>query len=327
MSAGVDGSISHLGSFLHQASVYGSDADFLAMALPFVQEGLDAGDQVLVASTAVNIDLIGGALGDRGDEAEFAETGSFGRRPPQRVAGFHRYWCRARRRGGRVRVLAEPVWTDRAERDVADWHRVESGLNVALAGTDMWMICPYDARMVPAAILAEARHTHPSMVVGRESRDCPEYTDPVAYARERDAAAPLPAPCEDAPEFVFADDLRPLRRFVADRAAVLGMADPADAATAAGEVGTYLSQVGGPAQVRLWLEPDAVVCDFHQESGRIADPFAGFRPPDLRPRPGDELWLARQLSERLEIRSTGEGCTVRLFWRPPRSVERYAPRG
>ncbi|MFB4317076.1 anti-sigma factor RsbA family regulatory protein [Actinomadura sp. 21ATH] len=313
------------GSLLHQGSIYGSDAEFLEMALPFVEGGIDAGDPVLVASTAANIALIDATLGDRAAGAEFAESAYFGRRPPQRVAAFARYWRRARRRGGRVRILAEPVWTGRAERDVAAWQRMESGLNVALAGTDMWMICPYDARVVPGRILAEARRTHPSMVEGSKSVDSRGYADPVAYARERDAAAPLPPAPDGAQEFVFADDLRPLRGFVAARARALGMAEPADAATAAGEVATYLSQVGGPARVRVWLEPGALVCDFHQEGGRVADPFIGFRPPGLTARAGDEIWLARQLTERLEIRSTGTGCTVRLFWRPPRSAVHLAP--
>ncbi|XVQ15298.1 anti-sigma factor RsbA family regulatory protein [Spirillospora sp. CA-255316] len=314
------------GALLHQGSIYRSDAEFLAMALPFVRQGLAAGDPVLVTTTAANLELINTALGDRAAEVDYAETAYFGRRPPQRVAAFHRYWRRARERGGRVRILAEPVWTGRAERDVRAWQRMESGLNVALAGTGLWMICPYDARVLPAGIVAEARRTHPSMAEGPETRDCPEYADPVAYARGLDAA-PLPAPPDGVPEFVFAGDLRPLRRFVAGRAAALGAPAPLDAAVAAAETGTYLMQVGGPARVRMWPSPGALVCDFRQESGRIPDPFIGFRPPGLRARPGDELWLARQLCERLEIRSVGDGCTVRLYLPSPRSVEHYAPRG
>ncbi len=37
----------------------------------------------------------------------------------------------------------------RSDSEVVAWTRMESSLNVVLAGTSIWMICPYDARVAP----------------------------------------------------------------------------------------------------------------------------------------------------------------------------------
>jgi hypothetical protein len=80
-------------TFGHQACIYGSDRQFLEIALPFLESGLSNGEPVLAVTTTANLELISSALGKRGD-VDYAESAFFGRRPPQRVAAFHRYWRR-----------------------------------------------------------------------------------------------------------------------------------------------------------------------------------------------------------------------------------------
>ncbi len=48
---------------IHQACLYGSDDEFQAMALPFVNAGLAAGEPVLVATTAGSAALLKEGLG------------------------------------------------------------------------------------------------------------------------------------------------------------------------------------------------------------------------------------------------------------------------
>jgi len=81
-------------AFVHQACIYASGEEFLAMAIPFVQAGVALDEPVLVATTAANLQLLGDALYADADKFDYAETAYFGRRPPQRVAAFHRYWQR-----------------------------------------------------------------------------------------------------------------------------------------------------------------------------------------------------------------------------------------
>src|ERR1700726_4201016 len=81
-------------AFAHSACVYGSDQEFLAMAVPFLADGLARGEPVLAVTTPANLELVNSALGARGSEMAYAESAFFGRRPAQRIAAFHRYWKR-----------------------------------------------------------------------------------------------------------------------------------------------------------------------------------------------------------------------------------------
>jgi hypothetical protein len=304
-------------AFMHRACLYGSDEQFLAMAMPFLDAGLAAGEPVLAVTTPANLELINTALGARGTNVDYAESAFFGRRPAQRVAAFHRYWKRhsSADHPVQVRVIAEPVWAGRSSREIAAWTRMEAALNVALAPTTISMICPYDRRIVPAAILASASSTHPEQVDGARSRPSPEYADPAAFARTCDAS-PLPDPPASAAELRFAGDLRGLRRFVANRAAAHGLTGDriGRLVYAAGEVATYVkNQPPGRAAVRVWEQPGAVVCDVRQaRASSDSDPFLGLRPAELKPEPGDGLWLAGQICDWIEIRSTDESSTIRL---------------
>jgi MEDS: MEthanogen/methylotroph, DcmR Sensory domain len=310
------------GAFTHRACIYGSDRQFLDMALPFLEEGLSLGDPVLAVTTPANLELVNTALGARGADVDYAESAFFGRRPAQRVAAFHRYWKRHARgsEGTPVRILAEPVWAGRSSREIAAWTRMEAGLNVALAATTLSMICPYDTRIVPSAILAGAQHTHPAQVNGPHTRSCPDYADPADFARSCDADS-LPDPPPGAAEFEFAGDLRGLRRFVASQAAAHGLTSDRTGmlVLAAGEVGTYLkNQAPGNATVRTWEQPGAVICDFRQarasdaQASDDSDPFLGLRPAELEPEPGDGLWLAGQICDWIEIRSGDDSGVIRL---------------
>jgi hypothetical protein len=322
------------GTFRHGVCVYDSDRQFLETAVPFLADGLALGEPALAVTTPANLELIGAALGKRAGEVDYAESAFFGRRPPQRVAAFYRYWrTRAAARAGatpanfanpgnrenpggaaRVRILAEPVWAGRSAREIAAWTRMESALNVALAATSISMICPYDARTLGGDIVADALSTHPVQITGERSSPSAQYIDPAAFARSHDAG-PLADPPADAAVFSFNGDLRALRRFITDRAAEYGVeGDRADMLVlAVSEVGAYLKrQPPGGAAVRTWEQPGAVVCDFRQPGGSIDDPFLGLRPAELEPGDGDGLWLTNQICDWMEIRSDADGCAVQL---------------
>jgi hypothetical protein len=307
----------------HWVCVYDDDQQFLQTAVPFLTEGLDLGEPVLAVTTPANLELLGAALGDRGGDVDYADSTFFGRRPPQRVAAFYRYW-KARggaregsppaRRDGRVRILAEPVWAGRSAREVTAWTRMEAALNVTLASTSISMICPYDARTLGQDIVSDALRTHPVQVVGSHPSPSAHFADPAAFARSCDTG-PLADPPADAAAFEFDGDLRRLRRFIADRAAAHGVPDErADMlVVAVSEVGAFLkSRWPASAAVLAWEQPGAVVCDFRQPGASISDPFIGLRPAELVPGDGDGLWLVNQICDWMEIRCGGDGCTIQL---------------
>lgn len=304
-------------AFQHGACVYDSDQQFLQTAVPFLAEGLAAGDPVLAVTTPANLELIGAALGPRGGEVDYAESAFFGRRPPQRVAAFYRYWknhASGTGGGNRVRILAEPVWAGRSTREIAAWTRMESALNVVLAPASISMICAYDTRAVGPGIVSGALRTHPAQIAGSRLSPSADFTDPAEFVRSCDSGT-LPDPPADAAAFLFDGDLRELRRFTAGRAAAYEVTgERADTLIlAVSEVGAYLkNQHPGTAAVRAWEQPGAVVCDFRQPGVSVSDPFLGLRPARLEPSAGDGLWLANQVCDRMEIRSGADGCTIQL---------------
>jgi anti-sigma regulatory factor (Ser/Thr protein kinase) len=64
--------------------------------------------------------------------------------------------------------------------------------------------------------------------------------------------------------------------------------------------------------LRTWLQPDALVCEV-TDRGRLDDPLVGRLAPAPEEQRGRGLWLANQLSDLVQIRSTPEGTAVRVF--------------
>ncbi|WP_372661399.1 anti-sigma factor RsbA family regulatory protein [Amycolatopsis kentuckyensis] len=292
--------------FRHQGCLYGSDAEFLAMAVPFAQDGMRRGEPVLVTTTAANLELLHAVMGADADRIAFAESGYIGRRPAKLANALHRYWDRHRStaRTGAVRVLTEPSRTGGA-REEAVWRRTESGFNAALAGTRIWMICPYDTRTLDAGVVEEARRTHPECIVAGQVRLSAQFTPP-----EEAGAAGVAAPPGAAELFRFEGDLVAVRRHVLDRAGALLRSEDTAAlfGVAVGEAIAYL--LGhGIDRAAVWVRPAAgrVVCTLHSERPVDGPAFYG-----LRRDPGAGLWMTDRICEWLDVSSDAAGCTIEL---------------
>lgn len=291
--------------FRHQGCVYRSDAEFLATAVPFAQDGLRRDEPVLVATTAANLELLHAVMGADADRIAFAESAYFGRRPARLAGALHRYWDRHRTASptGGVRVLAEPARGEGPDGE-AEWLRAEAGFNVVLAGTRIWMICPYDTRAVGAGVVAQAKRTHPECAGSGENR---QFTAAAGNGGPGGADPPgVPADL-----FRFEGDLVAVRRHVLERASALLRSE--DAATmfgiAVGEAIAYL--VGhGIDRAAVWVRPSAgrVVCTLHSDRPVAGPAFYGLRPG----KGAGSLWMTDQICDWLDISSDAAGCTIEL---------------
>ena len=68
---------------------------------------------------------------------------------------------------------------------------------------------------------------------------------------------------------------------------------------------------GGSGRFRVWTEADAVSCEI-ADAGRISDPLVGRVAPGLTAEGGRGVWLANQLADLVQIRSSADGTTVRI---------------
>ena len=299
----------------HQGLVYDTDEQFLMTTVPFCRDGLDRDDAVLAVTTTANIDHLRDSLGGDADRIEFVDSAVWYDAPGRTLAAYHRYVTE--RSDRRIRIIGEPVWEGRDALEAAEWTRYESVINLAFADSAAWIVCPYDARVVPAAVVDDARRTHPDLVDGPVTEFSPAYVAPDLF--DGGIRGSTESERDHEPVLRFTEDLAAVRRFVATVAASLGVSPErvGSLVMAVNEVASNaLEHGGGSGRITLHRAGHRIVCDVTDDSpNATVDWFAGYQPPDPAQPRGHGLWVARQLTEFLQIHPTATGTTVRLHHR------------
>lgn len=302
----------------HEAVVYRGAEDFLSKAMPFLREGIAAGQPVLAAVRRSRVELLRDALGAEAAAVHLVDMADLGRNPARLLPLWLDFLDEHGGRGP-VRGIGEPLRPGLTLGEVAEFHLHEALLNVAVSpDTPAWLRCAYDASELDDDALDAALCSHPLVVDESEPVGSTRYGG-LAYAEEL-FGAPLPEPAQQVPVTDFgADDLAAVRLRVRGcaREAGLGEDRTADLVLAATELATNsVRHGGGGGQLRTWLESDALVVEV-ADRGHVADPLAGRRTPSLTAEGGRGLWLANQLSDLVQLRSGPGGTVVRVFALPP----------
>jgi anti-sigma regulatory factor (Ser/Thr protein kinase) len=300
------------GTFQHRALVYSSADEFLDAAVPFVDEGMRAGDRVLAVSSRENIGALAGALGDA--EIDSRDAGEWYAAPGRTLRAYKDYVDRHSGSGRGVTIVGEQVWAGRSAAAVREWARYESLINLAFAGAATRILCPYDARVVPAAVLEHAECSHPIVTSGLGSGRSARFLEPAAFFERLDRE-PLEAADATTAALDVTADLGRVRRFVRSHVAYAGLRGrrAADLALAVHELATNALRHGrAPVELRIWSAADAVVAEIADSGGGLDDRFAGHLEPERAAAGGRGLWMARQLCDVVEVRSTLAGTVVRV---------------
>lgn len=305
----------------HGAAVVGSEAELLAVALPFLDEGLRAGDLVALTCPPDTVDLICRELGERASRVESDPRMSLlGSRAPDALTMCSRYLERAVAEGsGRLRVVAEVDFGS----EPADWRegqRFESVYNRLMVGAPVAAVCIYDQRRLPAPVVAGAVATHPQLVGGTAWSPNGRFQDPGTFV----PSLPLPRePVEDGDPVFSVDDAPTLAGLRHQLGAVIASRVPerdqqGDLHLGASEIAANAFRHGvRPVAARVWAEGDRLVCVISDRGTSYRDPFSGFAPAhgtDLS-RGGMGLWLARKLWDHVDLLPDDSGLTVRLSTR------------
>jgi len=303
--------------FRHEALFYAGRDDFVRRAGAFVRDAVEAEEPTLVVVDAVKIARLREELGDAAAGVRFADMAEVGANPARIIPAWREFVTRSAPTGRRLRGIGEPIWPERTTAELAECERHESLLNVAFAGSpSWWLLCPYDTEALDPAVVEEARRTHPFVCengVGHESAD---YYGLSAIGAP--FAEPLPEPPDSALELAFGDGPLEALRWLVGRAADeagLGFSRAADFVLAVHELATNtVRHGGGRGTLRIWREPDALICEV-ADAGRIDQPLAGRERP-LAGQPGGRgLWIVNQLSDLAQIRCFEAGSVVRLHMR------------
>jgi anti-sigma regulatory factor (Ser/Thr protein kinase) len=293
----------------HGAFAYDGDDEYVARSLPFLREGLDAGEGCVVAHTRDGIAVLREALGPDAERVSFVDVGSVYSRPAHALATYYRTLRRELRHAPSVRAVADlQIGPNREEWD--EWVGYEAMTNLAYAHLPAWVVCTYDVNGVPDAVLDEMATTH-SEVLADGWRASERFEDPRGLVRR---LAPAPEPLPDLRSLAPGDDLEGFRERLARElmAAKLPEATALDVLVAGTEVAANaVRHGGGIKEVRAGTAAGRFVCEVIDRGSGFDDPLAGYLVP--RAGTGSGLWVARQLTWRLEGFHSARGFTVRLW--------------
>lgn len=292
----------------HEALPYGGAAEFVPACLSVAHDALSRDERLILLAAQERLDAVHGALGSGAEEVTFVATDRHGRNPNRIPSLLDSFQSAA----DGQRSLAVTDWglPGRSTAVFAETQLAESLLNVAGRDWPLDVVCLYDAGALAPAEFTEVRRVHPAV------RGEPENADYVPdLAATLFAAALLAAP--DGLEIlpIGPDELSGARRAVRAFGLAHGLPDDRaeDLVIAANEIVTNSVRYGGGhCRLTLWEADGSVICEV-ADAGHIADPLAGRLAPPPTAESGRGLWLANQLCDLVQLRSSPAGTVVRLF--------------
>ena len=302
------------GGFEHEVLFYRDDEGFLAGLLPFVREGLDADEAVVVAEPRPRMELLRDALGDDAAAVSFLDMAEIGANPA-RIIGV---WADALEKhtaaGQRLRGIGEPAFHGRRQLEFVECQLHEQLLNHAFDGGPAWrLLCPYDEVKLPRAVVRAALRTHPIRTTVTDRLPSEDYA---RHGHVEGFTAQLPKPTDAVLRGIYGPgDVPATRRTVAQYARRVGLSEEQVEVLelAASELATNsIRYGGGSGTLAMWLDPDAVVIEF-TDAGHLADPLTGRLTPPLEAPGGRGLYLVNQLCDLVQVRSSPHGTTVRVL--------------
>lgn len=304
------------GTFSHRALFYRDEVGYVSSTVPFVLDGLDRGEPVVVAVPARRLRRLEDALGAAAGRVRLVDIEELGRNPGRIIPALHTFLDE--HPSGPARVIGEPVWSGRAEEEYPACVQHEAMVNLAFAYRPATFLCPYDVGVLGPGVVRDAEATHPWLTEadagGGGARPSPRYSPELAYDRYNE---PLSAPPE---AFVVPFDVETLskaRRVATEFAARAGIEGDRldDVALAVGEVcANSVRHGGGHGELAVWGNGDGVVCQVSDE-GRLTDRLAGRRPVPKYRHGGRGLFLVNQVADLVRTHVAPDGLTTHIHVR------------
>jgi AcrR family transcriptional regulator len=299
----------------HEALLYSSEDDFAAVLVPFLREAVERGEPAIVSTSPARIELLRGELGAEAEAVSFWESSDSYRRPGIALAAWQAAIEQSARGGASgVRVVGE-IEFGSDESTIGRWTRYESLLNRVFADRRVWIVCPYDTRSLPEAIIADAQRTHP--VVSTLGGRAPSRS----FYGAQELGAPL-VPLEECAALdkeatltVSGDaDIPALRRRIVTPARAAGLAPPV--------VEDLMSALTDLVRTTLVATASSATVG----AGRIGDDWFCQFTSSVRPRQGSLLFaegslalaIMRVIADRVELADTNDGFIVRPVFVLPR---------
>jgi MEDS: MEthanogen/methylotroph, DcmR Sensory domain len=190
----------------HVCAFFHSRDDEYNVMLPFIKEGIDAGDRAVhIIDNDQRSERLGRLAGTGIDVASAETDGQLELRPWEsaylKLGRFDQYAmiqlleefakASAQTDTGVTRLWANMEWALLDFPGVHDIVEYESRVNDVLPKYDMAVVCTYDVTKFSTSVVMDILRTHPQVIVGGILRENPFYVPPDEFLRElRDRAAP-----------------------------------------------------------------------------------------------------------------------------------------
>ena len=121
-------------SYRHEAFLWHDASDFTAGMVPFITDGLELGEPVMVAVSALHTTWLRDALDRQEDveDVEFVDIEELGRNPAQIIPAWQRFLNTRSGRFRPVRGIGEPIWPGRRPEELVECQLHEAMLNIAI---------------------------------------------------------------------------------------------------------------------------------------------------------------------------------------------------
>lgn len=303
-----------LGDFIHPAVFYGSDAEYLDLLVPFVADGLAQGQPVAAAVPGPRLRLLREALGRRAEDVLLLDMLVEGRNPGRIIPAVLRRFADTHP-DTHVRIIGEPIWAGRTPTEYPACAQHEALINLAFAGRDLTIACPYDTAALPGHVLAEALATHPLVWDATRRYGSDHYAPDTVVDRHNRPITPAPGGCEVS--VTTAAGIGEARRVATAEAERHGLPAEhvADFALITTELVTNsLRHTDGGSRLTVWRDADHLVCTV-EDTGQLTDPLAGRHLVGPDQHGGRGLLLVNLLADLVRCHTTPHGTAVHAFVR------------
>jgi anti-sigma regulatory factor (Ser/Thr protein kinase) len=301
----------------HEVGFYRSDTEFRALIVPFVEEGVAAGQPVIIGYDDRKASLLRSWLSDPAAVTFIADNGLYAT-PVGAIASYWKMFEQHTAAGAtQIRIAGDVPHEGNGGR-FAGWDCYESAVNTVWDQFPVWSRCLYDANTAAPRVLDIARRTHPRIALpSGQIRDNDQYQHPADFQ-------PLPRdpdPLEQTALALEVTDPSPaqIRRAVTSighgqvpapvlRDLEIGVSEAVSNAWLHGRP---------PVTARIWASAGRMLVHVRDAGPGPADPLAG-----LVPAWADQgyhrsgLWLIRMLDLDTALIRSQDGFTVQLATGP-----------